>query len=161
MKATRAVILLGATLWAPTVAAPCSCVCVSGEPVGEQEVKEHLRNTLDTVPIIFLGRVVAVEPDKSDPGLPPEYADRIATLAVIREWRGPGKPNYLMRTPCCSASCGYPVAVGQVHLLFLEGEPGGFNACCGDPTKAELRRTIRLLDKLTRQKPLALPGELH
>jgi hypothetical protein len=152
---------LGAILFlaAPSVSFACSQVCVVGEKVSDREWTAALRGALESTPIIVLGRVTHVGSDTDGPN---SYPSRVATLEVIREWRGAGRASYRRRTGLGDADCGYPFAVGQIHLLFMreDGEwissPG-----CPDPTKAEIRATIKKLDKLSGRQALALPRELR
>jgi len=108
-----------------------------------------------------LGRVTSVVADTDMPDLPPEYADRLATLEVIREWKGSGRTAYRLRTSCCGASCGYPFTVGQVYLFFLSRDGESISGGCPDPPKDHVRATIRGLDKLTKRNKLAMPAELR
>jgi hypothetical protein len=159
------VCALALTLLAPRVSLACSCVCVPGKEPSNKELKRRLREAVQAEPIIFLGRVIDVSPDLNDPemkGVPPEYANRVATLEVIREWKGVGLRSYRLRTSCCGASCGYDFRVGQVQLWFINRDRHWTEgSCCPDPSKAEVRRFIRALDDLTDRPKLELPPELR
>ena len=121
-----------------------------------------MRQTYDTSQIVFLGRVTRVEADGSQADIPSDYADKVATIEVIREWKGPGLSSYRLTTACCGASCGYPFKVGQLQLLFLNQDRERMSvSCCPDPSNAEVRRSVRILDKVTRRQRLALPPELE
>jgi hypothetical protein len=147
---------------APRVSRACSAVCVVGREVSDREWTAALRSALDSTPIIFLGRVTQVAPEINEPELPPEYANRVATLEVIREWKGIGHSSYRMTTACCSASCGYPFKVGQVHLLFISRDGEWMSSSgCPDPTRESIQKTIRKLDKLAHFRALVLPRELR
>jgi len=146
----------------PRESRACSVVCVVGRDVPDREWTAALHGALDSRPIVFLGRVTKVAPETSEPELPPEYANRVATLEVIREWKGTGQSTYRMTTACCSASCGYPFEVGQVHLLFISRDGEWMSSSgCPDPTKDDIRKTIRKLDRLAHRKALVLPPELR
>lgn len=146
-----------AALAHPAEAPACTTICAPAKQMARQD----LRDLYDSTPIVVLGRVGAVAAVTEMPDVPPEYADRLATLEVIREWKGSGRAAYRLRTSCCGASCGYPFTVGQVHLFFLSRDGESISGGCPDPPKDHVRATIRRLDKLTKRKRLEMPAELR
>jgi hypothetical protein len=157
----KAAYVLGSTLLlaCPDAVLACTQICGVGDKVSDREWTEALRGALESTPIIFLGRVTQVgsEPLESD-----AYPTKVATLEVIREWKGTGQASYRMTTGWGDADCGYPFKVGQLHLLFIQDDGERMSSSgCPEPTKAEIRATIRKLDKLSRRKKLAPPRELR
>ena len=157
VRAGACLFVAVAALAHPALASACTTVCA---PV-RQLTGQELREDYDSTPIVVLVRVSVVVAATDMPDLPPEYADRLATLEVIREWKGSGRTAYRLRTSCCDASCGYPFTVGQVHLFFLSRDGESISGGCPDPPKDHVRATIRRLDKLTKKKKLAIPPELR
>ena len=153
-----AVLAVLAALLLPRPLEACSCACVVAErPPDAGSVRSLLARPGNAL----LGRVVKVEPSKNPADVPPEYAARIATVRVIREWKGERRKEYRIDAGLPGAGgCGYAPVVGKVHL-FVNGLPGGFDSCCPEPSRAELRRLIALLDEETGKKPLRLPRELR
>lgn len=150
-------VIAVATLSRPSAAPACTTVCAPAKPMSDRELREDF----DSTPIVFLGRVAAVVAATDMPDLPPEYADRLATLEVIREWKSPGYAAYRLRSSCCSASCGYPFIAGQVHLFFLSRDGESISGGCPDPPKSHVRANIRKLDKMTNRSKLEIPAELR
>jgi hypothetical protein len=157
----KAAYVLGSMLLLafPDAIVACTQICGVGEKVSDREWTEALRGELESRPIIFLGRVTQVG---SEPLEPDAYAAKVATLEVIREWKGTGQASYRMTTGWGDADCGYPFEVGQVHLLFIQDDRDWMSSSgCPEPTRAEIRATIRKLDKLSGRKKLAPPRELR
>ena len=159
---SAALVVAAAIVAAPfdSPARACNVVCIAGKEPSARQKRAALRDGLEGARIVFLGRVVSIA-SETGTDLPPEYANRIATLEVLAEWKGPGSSTYHMVTACCSASCGYPFRVGQLHLLLLQRDGEQMSATgCPDPTKKALRDSIRMLDEVSGRRTL-LPPELR
>lgn len=157
VRRVACVVVAVVALAQPAAALACTMVCGPAKQMSDKE----LRAAYDSTPIIVLGRVATVVSATDIPDLPPEYADRLATLEVIREWKGSGRSAYKVRTSCCGASCGYPFQAGQVHFFFLSRDGESISGGCPDPPRDHVRATIRGLDKITKRKKLAIPAELR
>jgi len=147
----------GAMVLTSSPARACTLVC---GPARKQSATE-LRAAFDARPIVVLGRVREVVRATHPADLDEKYADRVAILDVIREWKGAGQATYRLRTCCCDVCCGYPFEVGQVHLLFLARDGESISGGCPDPPKDYIRADIRRLDKITGRRSLSMPAELR
>ena len=87
------------------------------------------------------------------------FAEHVATVEVIREWKGGRKDSYALTSS--GMGCGYAFKVGEVHLFYLRKERERFETCCPGPTPEELRESVRELDRITGKKPLKLPKDLR
>jgi hypothetical protein len=110
----------------------------------------------------ILGRVATVQPDPArEVDILPDVLDRVATIEVTREWKGPQKRTYTVVSALSSASCGYPFKVGEYLLLVFDDEPPRLDGCCGKGSVSDMRLLIRAFDKASRRKPLTVPADLN
>jgi hypothetical protein len=142
-------------------ALPCDCVC-DLPSLDAASAARLAAESLEARHVIVLGRVVKLEPDPArDMYALPDVLERVATVEVTREWKGPHKRSYTVASGLSSASCGYPFRLGEYLLLVFDDEPTRLDSCCGKGTISNMRLLIRALDKASRRKPLKIPDDLN
>jgi hypothetical protein len=136
--------LCGSTL--PGVA----CTCVPGPPLTSRSL---VREAVSQYDAVLEGTVVNVEyvrprRDSAAGGFPLDEA--VATIRVIRSWRGSRADTVMVRTALFTTACGLPFRTGDHYLLFARSVGGKlYSDKCG-PSRTwdkEARRLARWLGR--------------